>query len=83
MANADISPSYDLYIGGQWVPPTSGERFPTYNPFTQKPWATISQADAKDVERAIATARETFDNVWKHKTGLERATLHLQARRSR
>ena len=75
MANADTLPCYDLYIGGQWVRPNSGERFPTYNPFTQQPWATISQGDAHDVAMAIATARRTFETVWKHKTGLERATL--------
>ena len=72
---AHAGQSYDLYIGGRWVPPAAGERFPTYNPFTQEPWATISQADADDVALAIATARKTFKEVWVHKTGLERATL--------
>ena len=72
---AHAGQSYDLYIGGQWVPPAAGERFPTFNPFTQEPWATISQADADDVAQAIATARKTFNEVWSRKTGLERATL--------
>jgi acyl-CoA reductase-like NAD-dependent aldehyde dehydrogenase len=57
------------------VPPTGGERFATYNPFTQTPWATISQADATDVAAAIATARQTFDRTWRGTSGYERAKL--------
>ena len=75
MGNTDALPSYDLYIGGRWIPPTGGERFPTYNPFTQEPWAFVSQADAADVKAAIAAARETFDRTWRGTTGYERAKL--------
>ena len=78
MGNTQSLPSYDLYIGGRWVPPTGGERFPTYNPFTQEPWATISQADATDVAAAIAIARETFDRTWRGTSGYERAKLLLR-----
>ncbi len=75
MENADSLPRYDLYVGGQWVPPNSGERFPSLNPFLQEPWAMISQADATDVAAAIAAARRTFEDVWRHKSGLERGKL--------
>ncbi|MGE4167739.1 MAG: aldehyde dehydrogenase [Xanthobacteraceae bacterium] len=75
MQQAATLPVYDLYIGGRWVPPRNNDRFPTYNPFTQQPWAEIAQADADEVAMAIQAARDTFEKVWKHKTGLERATL--------
>ena len=35
----------------------------------------ISQADATDVSAAIAAARRTFEDVWRHKSGLERGKL--------
>ncbi len=66
---------YDFYIGGEWVRPASGERFPTFNPFNQKPWATIAQAGEAEVAQAVAAARATFEKTWRHTTGLERATL--------
>ena len=50
---------YKLYIDGKWVAPNSGETFASYNPFTQEPWATVSQGDATDVQRAVDAARNT------------------------
>lgn len=75
MGNTGPLPHYDLYIGGRWTPPRVPERFETLNPFTQTPWATISQAGADDVHDAIATARETFETRWRHVSGLERGKL--------
>jgi len=75
LGNAEPIAAYDLYIGSKWVAPRSGERFATYNPYTQQPWATIAQADAEDVAQAIATARRTFNEVWRHRSGMERGKL--------
>jgi len=66
---------YGLYIGGSWVPPSSGERFPTRNPFNRQAWASIAQADATDVDAAIAAAREAFEQKWGCLPGVERARL--------
>ena len=68
-------PTHRLYIGGEWVAPQAGETFPTYNPFNQQPWAMIAQADAVDVARAVAAAREAFETTWSRTSGLERAQL--------
>ena len=38
-----------------------GEKFPTVNPATGKPIATIAGANAKDVNLAVEKAREAFD----------------------
>jgi len=67
--------SYKLYINGQWVTPDSRETFPSYNPFTQQPWAEISQANDKDVSRAVEAARSTFEKTWRHTNGLTRAKM--------
>jgi aldehyde dehydrogenase (NAD+) len=66
---------YKLYINGEWVAPNSDETFPSYNPFVQEPWATISQGDAVDVKRAVDAARHCFETEWRHTSGLERARL--------
>jgi aldehyde dehydrogenase (NAD+) len=67
--------SHKLYIAGEWVAPNSGETFLSNNPFTQEPWAVISQADETDVKRAVDAARSTFEQTWRHTTGLERARM--------
>ena len=47
---------FGLFIGGKW---TAGEAetFETLNPATGKPIATLAQASASDVDRAVRAAR--------------------------
>ena len=46
----------DLYIGGQWVPPTKGLRLDVVSPATEAVIGTIPAADKDDVEKAVAAA---------------------------
>ncbi|MFP6855593.1 MAG: aldehyde dehydrogenase family protein, partial [Opitutales bacterium] len=55
---------YDLFIDGQFVPATSGNAFPSLNPATEKSLATVSEASAKDVNRAVRAARKAYEGVW-------------------
>lgn len=66
---------YDLYINGTWVAPSTGERFEAVNPFTSRPWATVSSANDQDVASAVAAARIAFEREWRGTSGLQRATL--------
>jgi aldehyde dehydrogenase (NAD+) len=50
---ARIAPSYDLFIGGEFVAPRDGRRAPTVNPATEEKLAEIAFAGPGDVERAI------------------------------
>jgi (Z)-2-((N-methylformamido)methylene)-5-hydroxybutyrolactone dehydrogenase len=70
-----MSSEYKLYIDGQWSEGGDRERFPAINPYTQEPWASIPQASAEDVRRAIAAARRAFDGGWRATNGLERYRL--------
>jgi aldehyde dehydrogenase (NAD+) len=70
--------TYQLYIDGKWVTPHSAASFPTYNPYTQEPWALISQAGESDVRMAVEVARRAFDSTWQHTTGIERGRLLLR-----
>ena len=52
----------ELYIGGAWVPSASGATSQTLNPFDASVLATVAEASAADVGRAVAAAREAFDS---------------------
>ncbi len=68
---------YKMYINGQWVDSSSGERFPSMNPYNQEAWATIPQATEDDVERAVMAAKTAFES-WKKVNGHTRAKLMLK-----
>jgi aldehyde dehydrogenase (NAD+) len=54
---AALKPSYDLFIGGEFAPPTDGTRVPTINPASEEPLAEVAFAGAGDVARAVDAAR--------------------------
>ncbi len=45
---------FQMYIGGEWCDPASGEWFESYNPYTGQVWAEIPRGSAADAERAVA-----------------------------
>jgi aldehyde dehydrogenase (NAD+) len=71
-ALVEIRPSYDLFIGGEFVPATGGV-FKTVNPATEDVLAEIGIASDADVDRAVAAARKAYANVWSKLPGAERA----------
>ena len=63
-----------LFIGGAWVAATSGRSIDVINPATEMVYATVAEAGTEDVARAVAAAREAFDNgPWSRLTPVERA----------
>ena len=54
---ATLKPSYDLFIGGEFVAPNDGTRVQTLNPASEEPLAEVAFAGAKDVARAVEAAR--------------------------
>jgi len=71
-AIVDIKPSYELFIGGEFVPATGGA-FKSVNPATGEALAEIAEASAPDVDRAVAAARQAYESVWSRTPGTERA----------
>ena len=72
--------SYQLYIGGKWEDPASGEWFETVNPFDERPWARIPRCNAADVDRAVAAAAKAFgEGGWADSLPAERGRLLLAA----
>ncbi|MFK2826334.1 aldehyde dehydrogenase family protein [Bacillus sp. B190/17] len=57
---------YHLIINGEKVKGSKDETFKTYNPATGELVAEVAKASQEDTEKAIAAAREAFDNgKWK------------------
>lgn len=72
--------SYQIYVGGCWVDPVSGEWFETSNPFDNKPWARIPRCNAEDVERAVAAAAAALrEGEWSEMTPAARGCLLVRA----
>jgi aldehyde dehydrogenase (NAD+) len=68
-----IQPRYELFIGGEFVPPKSGQYFPTINPANEEVLAEVAYAGPEDVDRAVRAAREAYDKIWSKLPGKERA----------
>lgn len=52
--------SYKMLIDGEWTAAEDGRIFESINPSTNKPWATIPEATANDVDRAVKAAYRAF-----------------------
>ncbi|WIG59062.1 MAG: Aldehyde dehydrogenase [Ktedonobacterales bacterium] len=51
----------DLIIGGKRVPSATGKTYETLNPATGEVLAQVAEAGIEDVDRAVAAARQAFD----------------------
>ena len=67
-----------LYIGGRWVEPTSDDTLPVISPVTEEVVMSFAEAKEADMDRAVAAARDAFDNgPWPRMAAAERAA-HLR-----
>jgi aldehyde dehydrogenase (NAD+) len=53
-----------LFIGGEWVAPRSGRLIESIDPATEEVWARVAEADASDVDDAVAAARKALSGPW-------------------
>lgn len=51
----------ELFIGGIWQAPKTGQRIEVTSPHTERPVASVATAAPADVDRAVAAARDAFD----------------------
>ena len=68
-----IAARYDHFIGGAWLPSTSGETFATVNPATEAELAQVAVGTAGDVDRAVAAARSAYETTWRPMRPADRA----------
>ncbi len=51
---------YQMLIDGEWVDSEDGKTFESVNPATGQSWATVPEATAGDVDRAVKAAHRAF-----------------------
>ena len=56
--------NFKMFINGQWVDSESGKKIETLNPENNEVWATVPEASAKDVDKAVRAAQNAFENSW-------------------
>jgi betaine-aldehyde dehydrogenase len=66
---------YQLFIDGQWVDAESGKTFTTPNPSTGETLAEVAEADAADIDKAVAAARRAFEGKWSQISARDRGRL--------
>ena len=65
-----------LYIGGRFVGPIDGEKYPTYYPATGELLHEFPRGKANDVEAAIAAAEAAWaEGTWARTAAVERAAI--------
>ncbi|HEX5188475.1 MAG TPA: aldehyde dehydrogenase family protein, partial [Streptosporangiaceae bacterium] len=68
-----IEPEYGLFVGGEFVPASSGKTFATINPATEEALTKVALAGSKDADRAVNVARAAYEKTWGKMPGSERA----------
>jgi aldehyde dehydrogenase (NAD+) len=67
-----LNKQYELFIDGKFVKPQSKKYYETINPANGKVLAKIAEANTKDIDYAVKTAKKAYDNVWSKLSGTER-----------
>ena len=63
-----------LFIGGDWVEPSSASTFDVVDSTTEEAFLTVAEAQAPDIDRAVTAARAAFDTgPWPRLLPAERA----------
>jgi aldehyde dehydrogenase (NAD+) len=65
-----------LLVNNEWVESESSKTFATFNPATGEEIAQIAEADARDVDRAVAAARRALERgPWRTTSASERGRM--------
>ncbi|PYX93253.1 MAG: aldehyde dehydrogenase, partial [Acidobacteria bacterium] len=68
--------TYQMYINGDWVDSNSNKTFPVYDPASEEVIAQVPDANAEDVNRAVAAAKAAFEEgPWSSTTAQERGRV--------
>jgi aldehyde dehydrogenase (NAD+) len=68
-----IRERYGLFVGGEEVEPRSGQWLESVSPATEERLLEFAHAGAEDVDLAVTTARDAFQNGWSALAPSERA----------
>src|SRR5215469_14987549 len=68
----------DILIGGRRLPAQSGRYFETVDPANEQVIAHVAEADAADIDAAVASARAAFEGEWGHMRAADRGNALLR-----
>ncbi|MEP9365971.1 aldehyde dehydrogenase [Xanthobacter sp. VNH20] len=78
-AAASLSFRTQVFIDGKTLPAASGETFAAINPATGEVLAQVASGGAADIDRAVASARKSFESgVWSRIAPAERKAVLLK-----
>src|SRR5262245_33460011 len=79
VAQYSIKAPQSLFINGKWVAPAGKQTLPVISPVTEEVLMTFPEATEADMDKAVAAAREAFDNgPWPRLDPKERGRLLLK-----
>src|SRR5262245_31856626 len=78
MTAASSASHRDLLIGGRWRPAQSCRYFDTIDPASEQVIAQVAEADAADIDAAVAAARAAFEGEWGHMRAADRGQALLR-----
>jgi aldehyde dehydrogenase (NAD+) len=65
-----------VFIGGQWRTPASGDTYATINPATEEESARVAKGNERDIDLAVQAARRAFDEgPWPRMAAAERSRV--------
>jgi aldehyde dehydrogenase len=70
-------PKYDNFIGGEWVPPVSGEYFENASPVDGKVFTKVPRSRKEDIELALDAAHRAKEK-WANTSVAERSNILLK-----
>ncbi|MDR8392379.1 aldehyde dehydrogenase family protein [Aliifodinibius sp. S!AR15-10] len=70
--HVEVDERYELFIGGEFLPPQKERYFKTINPATEEPLADIAEATQQDVDKAVKSARKAYEKNWSKLPGQQR-----------
>jgi aldehyde dehydrogenase (NAD+) len=70
--SAEIQARDKLYIGGEWVDPSSDDKIEVVNPSTEEVIGSVPSGTTEDVDRAVEAAKTAFE-TWSQTSREERA----------
>ena len=73
-----MADSHQMFIGGEWVNSSDGATRDVISPATGEVIATVQEGTAEDANRAIAAAKQAFDEVWFDSTPKDRQLALLR-----
>ncbi len=65
-----------ILIGGNWVNPSTGKTFNTFDPSTGDVLASVAEGEAEDIDKAVKAARKAFESgPWRELTPSDRSKI--------